>query len=478
MAQLHQLWSTDLGADINAAPILANDLNIGGTRTDVVYVGTENGVFFALRTDGRILWYRGLGVIQMDCPTTNNKYGVSASAVFDRATNRVFVMGGDGFMYALDPATGANLAGWPVKITADPLHEVAFSAPTLFGGKLYVELASHCDRRPYHGRITSIDTTTRAKTKFYVTGSKTGPDGGGIWGWGGASIDPVDGDVYVATGNAFGNPENSFYADHVVRLSSALQVKASHAPGTLIIDDDFGSTPMLFHKPGCPPQFVTEQKNGYLYLYDRDTIATGYRQRIAVRPDGFFIGVPGLFSRHPARVRAESGAAQRQPLHLRDDRLQVDRELHASAAVADDRRWQRQHSVDTDGGERRRLLQRRQPGEDPRLRCDHRGAAVVEWRRGRRSDLRHADRHQRPAVRGFLRQPSARLGFVAPPVGARRGSRHVTDGGRDDRGLLEGTALPLRPSGPAAADRVIGTTVAPWQRSSWWEAAHPVWRPR
>jgi outer membrane protein assembly factor BamB len=179
-----------------------------------------------------------------------------------------------------------------VKITADPLHEVAFSAPTLFGGKLYVELASHCDRRPYHGRITSIDTTTRAKTKFYVTGSQTGPDGGGIWGWGGASIDPADGDVYVATGNAFDDPENSFYADHVVRLSSALQVKASHAPGTLIYDDDFGSTPVLFQKSGCPRQFVTEQKNGYLYLYDRNAIATGYRQRIAIRPDGFFIGVP------------------------------------------------------------------------------------------------------------------------------------------------------------------------------------------
>ncbi|TML93953.1 MAG: hypothetical protein E6G06_00040 [Actinobacteria bacterium] len=292
VAQLRHLWSVDLGADINAAPIVASRLNVGGTPTDIVYVGTENGVFFALKTNGQILWYRGLGVIQMDCPTTNNKYGVSASAVFDRATNRVYVMGGDGFMYALNPVTGATIAGWPVKITDDPLHEVAFSAPTLFGGRLYVELASHCDRRPYHGRITSIDTTTRVKTKFYVTGSQTGPDGGGIWGWGGASIDPVDGDVYVATGNAFADPENSFYADHVVRLSSQLQVKATHAPGTLIADDDFGSTPVLFQKPGCPPQFVTEQKNGYLYLYDRDAIATGFRQRIAIRSDGLFIGVP------------------------------------------------------------------------------------------------------------------------------------------------------------------------------------------
>jgi len=293
VAQLRHLWSVNLGGYINASPIVATGINIGGTPTDVVYVGTEHGVFFAVSTAGRILWYKPMGVIQTNCPDTpDRKFGVSASAVFDRQGNRVLVAGGDGFVYALNPATGATLAGWPVKITADPVHEVVFSAPTLFGNRLYVELASHCDATPYHGRIVSIDMTTRAKTKFYVTGSQTGPQGGGIWGWGGASIDPANGDVFVATGNAFANPENSFYADHVVRLSSQLQVKAANAPGTLIVDDDFGSTPVLFHKPGCPPQFVTEQKNGYFYLYDRDAIATGYRQRIAIRPDGFFIGLP------------------------------------------------------------------------------------------------------------------------------------------------------------------------------------------
>jgi outer membrane protein assembly factor BamB len=297
VAQLRHLWSVDLGAYINASPIVATGINVGGTPTDVVYVGNEHGAFFAISTAGRILWYRGLGLIQTNCPDTpDKKFGVSASAVFDRQGNRVFVAGGDGFVYALNPATGATLPGWPVKITADPVHEVVFSAPSLFGDQLYVELASHCDARPYHGRIVSINTTTRAKTKFYVTGSQTGPSGGGIWGWGGASIDPSNGDVFVATGNAFANPENSFYADHVVRLSGQLQVKAANAPGTLIVDDDFGSTPVLFHKGGCPAQFVTEQKNGYLYLYDHDAIATGYRQRIAIRPDGQFIGVPAYSS--------------------------------------------------------------------------------------------------------------------------------------------------------------------------------------
>jgi outer membrane protein assembly factor BamB len=292
VAQLRHLWSVNLGADINAAPIVATGIDIAGTPTDVVYLGTNNGVFFAVSTGGQILWYRDLGSIQMDCPVTDKTRGISAPAVFDRQGNRVFVAGGDGYVYALNPATGAILPGWPVRITRDSRHEPVISAPTLFGDTFYVEIASYCDAVPYRGRVVGINTTTLTKTAFWVTGSNTGPLGGGIWGWGGASVDPVNGNLYVATGNAFDDPENSFYADHVVRLSRKLNVKASHAPGTLIVDDDFGSTPVLFQKSGCPPQFVTEQKNGSLYLYDRDAIATGYRQRKIIRTDGAFIGVP------------------------------------------------------------------------------------------------------------------------------------------------------------------------------------------
>jgi outer membrane protein assembly factor BamB len=284
VSQLTHEWSVDLGAYINSSPIFADDVSVNGTATDLVFVGTEHGVEFAVNTSGQIVWLIGLGARQIDCPDTPDKvYGVSAPGVYDRAGKRLFVAGGDGFVYALDPATGAILPGWPVRLTNDPVHEVVFSAPTLVGNHLYFELASHCDARPYHGRVVDIDPTARAIAHtFYVTGSATGPDGGGIWGWGGASVDTANGDVYVATGNSFANPENSPYADSVVRLSADLQVKAFHTPVVGIVDDDFGSTPMLFQKSGCPPQLVAGQKNGSLYLYDRDTIASGPRQRVVV----------------------------------------------------------------------------------------------------------------------------------------------------------------------------------------------------
>src|SRR6476469_1404165 len=50
-ARLHQQWATNLdGSYINASPIVALDVNVRGKRTDVIYVGTEHGIFFALNT--------------------------------------------------------------------------------------------------------------------------------------------------------------------------------------------------------------------------------------------------------------------------------------------------------------------------------------------------------------------------------------------------------------------------------------------
>ena len=178
------------------------------------------------------------------------------------------------------------------RITTDPAHEFVYDAPNLFNGNLYVGLSSRCDIPPYHGRLVRIDTQTRATNAFYVTGGPSGPSGGGIWGWGGASIDPNDGNVYVGTANVLVNPENSFYGDAVVRLNPDLSVVSSNSPGVLRADDGVGSTPILFRKNGCPGQLAFQMKNGGLYLYDRDTIASGPRQRLPI--SGFSINVPAF----------------------------------------------------------------------------------------------------------------------------------------------------------------------------------------
>jgi len=294
VGRLGQIWSTDVGAVVAASPVLASDVSVDGTTLDLLYIATEHGDLYALdAATGRVVWQRNLGSLLTACADMpDGVFGITDTPFVDRTTRSLFVVGGDGSLYALDLATGTTRAGWPVEITSDPAHEHVWSAITLAGGALYVETASYCDRIPYYGRVVKIDLPTPSVVAtWYVTSSPgAGPGGGGIWGWGGASVDS-SGDLYVATGNATTTPENYGYAEGVVRLSSALEVRASNYPGLDGYDLDFGSTPVSYQAPGCPGQSVVENKSGGVFVYERDAIASGPTQRVEIGP-AQLIGVP------------------------------------------------------------------------------------------------------------------------------------------------------------------------------------------
>ncbi len=294
VGRLGQIWSTDVGAVVAASPVLASDVSVDGTTLDLLYIATEHGDLYALdAATGRVVWQRNLGSQLTACADMpDGVFGITDTPFVDRTTRSLFVVGGDGSLYALDLATGTTRAGWPVTITSDPAHEHVWSAITFAGGALYVETASYCDRTPYYGRVVKIDLPTPSVVAtWYVTSSPgAGPGGGGIWGWGGASVD-ASGDLYVATGNATTTPENYGYGERVVRLSSALEVQASNYPGLDGYDLDFGSTPVSYQAPGCPGQIVVENKSGGVFVYQRDAIASGPTQRVEIG-NAQLIGVP------------------------------------------------------------------------------------------------------------------------------------------------------------------------------------------
>jgi hypothetical protein len=147
-------------------------------------------------------------------------------------------------------------------------------------------------RSPYHGHLDAIDVATHKITaNWIVTGSYSAPDGGGIWGYGGVSGDPTNGALYAATGNSFGASEHAGYAEHVVRLNSSLSVVASNYPGLAGFDVDFGSTPAIFHRPGCPYEIAVINKSGALFVYNRTSIGAGPLQRVQISRSGAFAGV-------------------------------------------------------------------------------------------------------------------------------------------------------------------------------------------
>jgi outer membrane protein assembly factor BamB len=293
-ASLAQAWSTDLGANIDAAPVVAAAVDVGGTKRDLAYVGTEHGLFAAVDIhDGSIVWFKQYNTKTINCDESpDHIFGIEGAATIDRETNRVYVADVDGLVHALDLGTGTEVSGWPVSITSDADHNFVLGGLDFSQGWLYVGTASHCDLEPYSGQIVSIDTkTARLNHAFNITDG-TGRRGGSVWGWGGVSVDPVNGDVFAATGNAVAGAETYGYADHVVRLTRGLTPVASNAPPTAVFDDDFGSTPVLFQRKECPAQLAVMRKDGFLYVYDRDAIANGPRQSIPM--SGFpyaFIGV-------------------------------------------------------------------------------------------------------------------------------------------------------------------------------------------
>ncbi len=289
---LHQQWAFTFPATTFNSPVMASGVMVHGKPMDLIYAGDNAGNFFALKaTTKKIIWQRNLGITTTPC---FGDLGVVGAGVIDRSTNRVYAIGGNGNLYAFDLATGHVADDWPVRITAKIRpNEYVWSSVTLSDGQLYVPVASGCDRAgPYFGRVVDVNASTASiVATFWVTdGKNSNISGGGIWGWGGAAVDPVTRSVYVSTGNSLTDPETYGYGDQVVRLSHGLVVQAANYPGIIGNDQDFGGNPVLFDGPGtCGPQLVTNNKNGEIFLYNRDNIAAGPEDRV-------FIDQPNLIT--------------------------------------------------------------------------------------------------------------------------------------------------------------------------------------
>jgi outer membrane protein assembly factor BamB len=170
-------------------------------------------------------------------------------------------------------------------------------------GWLYVPVASFCDAGYSHGGIVAVNVRHPRRTLHWQTVSATGLYGGWVWGWRGVSVDDRTGAVYAATGNSQGSArEDEGYAEAVVPLGPRLVVEQYNQPlrpPYQIGDRDFGTTPVLINARGCPPQLVALNKDGNLYLYDRDNIAAGPVQALWVAANSAqspipLIGIPAF----------------------------------------------------------------------------------------------------------------------------------------------------------------------------------------
>jgi outer membrane protein assembly factor BamB len=295
-SSLHRLWSRSLGGVIVGQPMVAAGIVINGTAHNVVYVGDEHGHFAAIdETKGTVLWEHKLRTVTIGGCTdvAGGVFGIGGAALIDRPANTVFIAAGDGSVHAFDLATGVEQAGWPVHVF-NPRQLTSYGGITSDPGftSLYVEMASHCDFRPYHGGLAKIDVASHSVATVFKPAGRF--DGGGIWGPGGASYDPATNHVFVATGNAFTTPESYKYSEHVVELDTNLKVVGADYPGLTGGDVDFGATPIIYQASGCPVQVAAENKSGILVVYTQGHLSAGPTQRLQianVNAEGF-VGIP------------------------------------------------------------------------------------------------------------------------------------------------------------------------------------------
>jgi hypothetical protein len=198
--------------------------------------------------------------------------------------------------------------GWPpVRIVQHIRAEHVWGGLRLHRGRIYVPVASYCDKRDpkrrfADGRLVAVGTATRRIGAVFDV--VPGPSNlGGIWGWGGVSVDPAGQWLFTATGNSVvrgprGVIETAGYGERIVRLTPGLRPVESHLPQGIPTehgDTDFGATPLLFDPPGCPPLAAAHSKNGFLYVWDRYELRRGPLWSAPVGPAGpedSFIGQP------------------------------------------------------------------------------------------------------------------------------------------------------------------------------------------
>ncbi len=271
-------WAAQLDGGVVATPLVFDGR---------VYAATEAGGVYALDlVTGALIWKRTLGTQAAagDCGT----YGISGTGAIDAARGLLYVISADGQLQALRLDDGTTAPGWPLSLTSRPEVEYDWGGLQIVGNRLYVPFASYCDDTDDQGhagdgRVVAIDLDGPSLDATFDT--VPGSDNlGGVWGFGGISAEPDGSAIYTAIGNSWVTDPASGelydaagYGDSVVRLTAGLVPVSSDRPATIPTtgDYDFGAAPVLFQPEGCPPLAAANNKDGLLYVWDRNDLAAG-----------------------------------------------------------------------------------------------------------------------------------------------------------------------------------------------------------
>jgi hypothetical protein len=337
-----------LAADnpVDATPLIATKVSIGGSAHNVVYFATEQDTVYAYDADSgaALLKVSLLGSGETpsgthSCGQVEPQIGVTSTPVIDRSagpngTLYVVAMSEDSSgnyyqrLHALDLATLAERIT-PVAIAAtasgngpnsvagvltfQPGQYKERGALLAANGQIYTVWASHCDHMPYNGWIIAYDEATLAQTavlNYTPNGSE-----GAIWNVSGLAADS-SGALYAMAGNgtfdttlsSAGFPTQADYGNTVLKISStasALSIVDYFAATNTVAesnsDIDLGSGSPLLLPDQTDAGGATRQlligagKDGNVLLLDRTNLgkfnantAPAYQWLASALPGGLY----------------------------------------------------------------------------------------------------------------------------------------------------------------------------------------------
>lgn len=242
-----------LDGTVDASAIYLHDVAVNGSNHDVFFVTTTYGKTIAIDADsGAVLWeytpsgYAGwVGTARI----TNS----TPAADPDRL--HIYAAAPDGTVRKLAVSDGRVI--WATPITLLPTREKITSPLKVSAGRVIAVTGGYIgDAPPYQGHVAILDALTGVLQHVWnslcsdraglMQPSSCPSSGSAIWGRAGAVVDPVTGNIFVATGNGPYNGKTD-WGDSVIELDpDATRVLANYAPATNAAlersDLDLGST--------------------------------------------------------------------------------------------------------------------------------------------------------------------------------------------------------------------------------------------
>jgi hypothetical protein len=276
-----RLRTVALPGTVDASAIYLHDVEIRGARHDAIFVTTTYGKTLAIdAAGGAILWQ----YTPPDYDRFAGTYQITTSTpAADPDRSAIYAAAPDGVIRKL--ALGDGHVIWQTAITRLPQREKMDSPIKVWGDHVIAVTAGYIgDQPPYQGHVAILDRQSGTLLSVWnalcsnragLLDPATCPESdAAIWGRAGAVIDPANGAIWVATGNATWDGK-THWGDALLELdANATRLIGNYTPENTAYlnahDLDLGSTSPVLLTPGLVAQ---GGKDGKVRLLDRRALA-------------------------------------------------------------------------------------------------------------------------------------------------------------------------------------------------------------